>query len=312
MITIWAPQGNGVTQTDEARAGCWVDARHVDAADLQRLERDFGIAGELLTDIMDADEQARIEQDDDYTVIIARLPVWDKSNEIACFTVPLGIILFPDKIVTVCQRSSDALQDISANRVKGSVMRTQIAFVLTMLSRAAYTFLRALKELNRNSSEIEKALQKSVHNKELIQLLTLQKSLVYFTTSIKSNGLLLDKMQKMPFLRLKEEDQELLEDVITENVQAMEMANIYSSILTGTMDAFASVISNNMNIVMKRLAVVNIVLMIPTLVYSFYGMNVRLPFQSHIFTVAGITVFSLVASLVGVVLLNIKSSFKKD
>jgi magnesium transporter len=312
MITIWAPSGNVLAETDSAGAGCWVDARHVDAADLSRLEQEFGIAAELLTDIMDADEQARIEQEDDYTVIIARLPVWDNSNEIACFTVPLGIILFPDKIVTVCQNSSDALQDISSNRVKGFAMRTQSAFVLNLLSRAAYTFLRALKELNRNSNEIEKALQKSIHNNELIQLLTLQKSLVYFTTSIKSNGLLLEKMQKIPFLHLKEEDQELLEDVITENVQAMEMANIYSSILTGTMDAFASVISNNMNIVMKHLAVVNIVLMIPTLVYSFYGMNVRLPFQNSFFAVAGIAVFSLIASLTGVLLLNIKAVFKKS
>jgi magnesium transporter len=175
-----------------------------------------------------------------------------------------------------------------------------------MLSRAAYTFLRALKDLNRNSSEIEKALQKSVRNNELVQLLSLQKSFVYITTSIKSNGLLLDKMQKLPFLRLKEDEQDLLEDVITENIQAMEMANIYSSILTGTMDAFASVISNNLNIVMKRLTIVNIILMIPTLIYSFYGMNVGLPFHDHNFAVAGILVFSLAASLVGVILLNIK------
>jgi magnesium transporter len=171
--------------------------------------------------------------------------------------------------------------------------------------------LRALKNLNRHSNEIEKALQKSVRNNELVQLLTLQKSLVYFTTSIKSNGLLLEKMQKTPFLRLKEEEQELLEDVITENVQAMEMANIYSSILTGTMDAFASVISNNLNIVMKRLAIVNIVLMIPTLIYSFYGMNVHLPFQDKIHAVTGILVFSLVLSFIGVILLNLRAPFKK-
>ena len=143
-----------------------------------------------------------------------------------------------------------------------------------------------------------------------MQLLTLQKSFVYITTSIKSNGLLLDKMQKQPFMRLKEDEQDLLEDVITENIQAMEMANIYSSILTGTMDAFASVISNNLNIVMKRLTIVNIVLMIPTLIYSFYGMNVRLPFQDNAVAVAGILVFSLAASLVGVILLNIKVEHK--
>jgi magnesium transporter len=312
MITIRIQRDNSIVEITRPCPGCWVDARNVERVDLQMLEQDFGIANELLTDIMDADEQARIEQEDDYTAIIVRLPVWDSSNEVACFTVPLGIILFPDKIVTVCQRSSDALHDISSNRVKGFVMRSQSAFVLNLLSRAAYTFLRALKELNRNSNDIERALQKSVRNYELIQLLRLQKSLVYFTTSIKSNGLLLEKMQKLPFLRLKEDELELLEDVITENVQAMEMANIYSSILTGTMDAFASVISNNLNIVMKRLAIVNIVLMIPTLIYSFYGMNVRLPFQNHALTVFGVFAFSLVSSFAGVILLNIRGSFKKS
>jgi magnesium transporter len=301
---------NGIRETKKPCAGCWIDARNVDRYDLQRLEEDFGIAGELLTDIMDVDEQARIEQEDDYTAIIVRLPVWDNGNEIPCFTVPLGIVLFSDKIVTICQRSSEALQDIASNRIKGFTLQSQSAFVLNMLSRAAYTFLRALKDLNRNSSEIERALQKSVRNNELVQLLSLQKSFVYITTSIKTNGLLLDKMQKLPFLRLKEDEQDLLEDVITENIQAMEMANIYSSILTGTMDAFASVISNNLNIVMKRLTIANIVLMIPTLIYSFYGMNVGLPYRDHNFAVAGIFVFSLLASLVGVILLNIKVQSK--
>ncbi|MDR3356864.1 MAG: magnesium transporter CorA family protein [Spirochaetaceae bacterium] len=311
MVTIRVQGADGITETNKPCAGCWIDARNVDRHDLERLEQDFGIAGELLTDIMDTDEQARIEQEDDYTAIIARLPVWDNNNEIACFTVPLGIILFSDKIVTVCQRSSDALHDVANNRMKGFTLKSHSAFVLNMLGRAAYTFLRALKELNRNSNEIEKALQKSVRNNELVQLLMLQKSLVYFTTSIKSNGLLLEKIQKSPSLRLKEDEQDLLEDVITENIQAMEMANIYSSILTGTMDAFASVISNNLNIVMKRLAIVNIVLMIPTLIYSFYGMNVRLPFHDHIFAVAGILLFSLAASLLGVILLNTEVYFKK-
>ncbi|MDR2659518.1 MAG: magnesium transporter CorA family protein [Spirochaetaceae bacterium] len=311
MIKIRVQSADGIVETNTVCPGCWVDAQDVDKADMLRLEQEFGISGDLLTDIMDIDEQSRIEQEDDYILIIAGLPVWDNNNGISCFTAPLGMILFPDKIVTVCQRSSDALRDMASNRIKGFSLRSQNAFVLNMLSRAAYTFLRALKELNRNSAEIETALQKSIHNNELVQLLMLQKSLVYFTTSIKSNGLLLDKIQKQTFLRLKEDEQDLLEDVITENVQAMEMANIYSSILTGTMDAFASVISNNLNIVMKRLAIVNIILLIPTVIYSFYGMNVELPFQHNVSAVTGIIIVSLIASAVGVVLLNIKMTFKK-
>jgi magnesium transporter len=260
---------------------------------------------------MDVNEQSRIEFEDNYTAIIVRLPVYDDANEFAYFTVPLGIIFFPDKIITVCQRSSEALDDIANNRVRNLVIRNTSTFVLHMLSRAASTFLKSLKELNKNANTIERLLQKSVRNNELIQLLSIQKSLVFFTTSIKSNELLLDKLKKSPFIRGKDEEQELLEDVETENIQALEMAQIYSSILTGTMDAFASVISNNMNIVMKRLAITNIVLMIPTLIYSFYGMNVELPAQHWPFAVFVIIAVSLAAAMVGVILLSIEGPRKK-
>ncbi|GHT49991.1 transporter [Spirochaetia bacterium] len=311
MITIRVQSDSGIIKGDKAVKGCWVDAHDVGTEDLGRLEKEFGIPAELLTDIMDSNEQARIEKEDDYLAIIIRLPVFDPLIEIPYFTVPLGIILFDDKIVTVCQKSSDAVRDIAHNRVRGIVMRNHEAFILNMLNRAAFTFLRALKDLNRDAGDIERTLQKSVHNNELIQLLSLQKSLVFFATSIKSNEIILEKMQKLPYLRLKEEEQELLEDVIIENVQAMEMANIYSSFLAGTMDAFASVISNNLNIVMKRLAVVNIVLMIPTLIYSFYGMNVELPFlHGGGMTTIGIMLFSLFASTIGVILLSFDKTKK--
>jgi magnesium transporter len=260
---------------------------------------------------MDADEQARIEKEDEYLAFIVRLPVYDASYEVSYFTLPLGIILFPDKIVTVCQRSSDALDDLTGNRVRGFSVKSKNSFVLYLLGRAAFTFLRALKELNKKTNIIERELQKSVKNNELIQLLSLQKSLVYFTTSIKTNELLLEKLQKSPLIRFREEERELLEDVVTENKQAIEMANIYSSILTGTMDAFASVISNNLNIVMKRLTIVSIVLMIPTLITSFYGMNVALPFEGSLFTVWGIIAFSLLASLFGAILLTADRKRKK-
>jgi magnesium transporter len=298
-------------ETGVVSKGCWIDARDLTSSDLKRLQHEFGIAGELLTDIMDADEQARIEKEDDYTAIIVRAPVYDESYEIAFFTLPLGIVLFSDKIVTICQRSSGALDDLLKNRIRGFNIRNKSAFVLNLLGRAAFTFLKALKELNKRTNSIEKELQRSIKNNELIQLLSLQKSLVYFTTSIKTNELLLEKLQKSSFFRFKEDERELLEDVLTENKQAIEMANIYSSILTGTMDAFASVISNNLNIVMKRLTIVSIALMIPTLIYSFYGMNVALPFQRHSFIGGGILCISLLASVFGAILLNTDLMRKK-
>jgi magnesium transporter len=304
MIKIRVQSEKGLAETDTVGRGCWIDARNVTKGDLDRLEHEFGIAGELLTDIMDTDEQARIEKEDEYTALIVRLPVYEEKAEVAFYTLPLGIILFGDKIVTICQRSSDALDDILKNRVRGFSIRNKSTFVLNLLGRAAFTYLKNLKELNKRTNIIKDELQRSIKNNELIQLLSIQKSLVFFTTSITTNELLLEKLQKSPLIRFKEDEKELLEDVVTENQQAIEMANIYSSILTGTMDAFASVISNNLNIVMKRLTIVSIVLMIPTLVYSFFGMNVRLPFEDMPGAAAGIIIASLLAATLSAILLN--------
>ncbi|MDR1239620.1 MAG: magnesium transporter CorA family protein [Treponema sp.] len=304
MIKIRIQNEKGFTETDVVSKGCWIDARNLSKDDMFRLESEFGIAGELLTDVTDADEQARIEKEDEYTAIIVRLPVYDESNEVPFYTLPLGIILFSDKIVTICQRSSDALEDMLRNRVRGFNIKNKSAFVLNLLGRGAFTFLKHLKELNKRTNIIKDELQKSIKNNELIQLLSIQKSLVFFTTSIKSNELLLEKLQKSPLIRFKEDEKELLEDVVVENRQAIEMANIYSSILTGTMDAFASVISNNLNIVMKRLTIVSIVLMIPTLIFSLYGMNVELPLQ-HLPGIGwGVILLSLLVASAGAVLLN--------
>ncbi|MDR2740396.1 MAG: magnesium transporter CorA family protein [Treponema sp.] len=311
MITIRTQGNQGLIETGEVVKGSWVDARNVTKEDLNRLETEFGITNELLTDIMDADEQARIEKEDEYTAMIVRLPVYDPAEEVSYFTLPLGIVLFPDKIITICMRSSDALNDISTNRVRGFTLKNQNSFVLNFLGRAAFTYLKALKDLNKRTNIIKGELQRSIKNNELIQLLSIQKSLVYFTTSITTNELLLEKLQKSPLIRFKEEERELLEDVVTENKQAIEMAKIYSSILTGTMDAFASVISNNLNIVMKRLTIVSIVLMIPTLIYSYFGMNVNLPFDNLPTAGWGILVVSLLISIAGAIVLNTNRTVRK-
>jgi len=310
MITVRTPGDKGLVQTNEIVKDCWVDARNVSREDLAKLEKDFGIASELLADIMDIDEQARIEKEDEYTAIIVRLPVFDNSYDTAHFTVPIGIVMFPDKIVTICQRSSDVLDDLTGHRIRDFSIKNKGSFVLNLLGRAALNYLRALKDLNKKTATIEHELQKSVKNNELVQLLNIQKSLVYFTTSIKTNELLLEKLQKSPFIRFKDEEQELLEDVLTDNKQAIEMANIYSSILTGTMDAFASVISNNLNRVMRRLTIISIMLMIPTLITSFFGMNVPLPFHENPLTFAGIIGACLLASSLGALLLGEKRKKK--
>ncbi|MDR2747281.1 MAG: magnesium transporter CorA family protein [Treponema sp.] len=304
MITIRVQTNGSLEETGELVKYCWIDARNVSREDQRRLADEFGIGTELITDIMDIDEQSRIEKEDDYTAIIVRVPAYEPKYETAHFTLPLGIILFSDKIITVCMGSSEALEDLSKNRIRGFNVRNKSAFVLNLLGRAAFTYLKYLKELNKRTNTIKDDLQGSIKNKELIQLLSIQKSLVFFTTSLTSNELLLEKLQKSPMIRFKDDEMELLEDVVTENKQAIAMANIYSSILTGTMDAFASVISNNLNIVMKRLTIVSIVLMIPTLVYSFFGMNVALPLEGLRYAGWIILGASLLSSILGAIFLN--------
>ncbi|MDR0585093.1 MAG: magnesium transporter CorA family protein [Treponema sp.] len=311
MIRIRTQSESGIVEIDTVSKGCWIDARWVNRDDLNRLEKEFGIDTELLTDIMDTDEQSRIEKEDEYTAIIVRLPVFDETEEVAFSTLPLGIILFSDKIVTICRRSSDALDGFLKSRMRSFNLKNKSAFVLNLLSRGAFIYLKCLKELNKQTNIIKEELQRSIKNNELIQLLSIQKSLVFFTTSIKSNELLLEKLQKSPLMRFKEDEKELLEDVVIENRQAIEMANIYSSILTGTMDAFASVISNNLNIVMKRLTIVSIVLMIPTLIYSYFGMNLALPFQNLNGIGWGVMLVSFASAALGGILLNTNGGWRK-
>jgi magnesium transporter len=279
MIRIWKHEEGRIVPATGAERLCWVDARNVTKEELAGFESEYGILQDHLQDILDLDEQPRVEKEDTYTMVIMRLPSHDPAQEVAYFTVPVGIFLFPDRIVTICQTDCEVLSAFASNRVRDLNFKNHAAFTLKLLGRAAAVYLRYLKEINRRSSIIERELQRSVKNNELVQLLSLQKSLVYFTTSLGANEIMIEKVKGAKALRFREEESELYEDVMTDNRQAIEMANIYSNILTGMMDAFASVISNNLNMVMKRLTIISIVLMVPTLVVSIFGMNVDLPFQ---------------------------------
>lgn len=291
----------------------WVDARNVTREDIHTLEAEYGVDTEIIMDILDPDELSRIEREDDYTLIIVRLPIFIATNEVSYFTIPLGILLYPDKIVTICWADCELLNDLTNNRVRGLSLKDLPAFVVRILARADLIFLRYLKEINRRSNAIEIELQKSVQNNELIQLLNLEKSLTYFTTSLRCNQLLFEKLMKTKLIQLDEEDRDWLEDVAIDNRQAIEMAEIYSDILSGMMDAFASVISNNLSIVMKRLTVINLVLMIPTMVTSFFGMNVDVPmseWKGH-WAVMVILSVCLAASLLAMFLLRDKKPRKR-
>jgi magnesium transporter len=281
MINFRINKDRSLAPISRPERNSWIDVLDPAKEELELLEREYRINPEHLQDIMDLDEQARIEKEDEYTLIIVRLPFFDARSEVPYFTLPCGILLFSDRIVTICQRDCEVLEEMRSGREKGIELANKSAFVLHLLGRAAIVYLRHLKEINRRTTAIERDLQRSVKNNELTHLLSYEKCLVFFTTSLKSNEILLEKLQSARLIRIKEDEAELLEDVLTDNKQAIEMANIYSDILSGMMDAFASVISNNLNIVMKRLTIISIVMMIPTLIVSMFGMNVKVPFEER-------------------------------
>lgn len=282
MITLWQQEEGMFVRKEkdeiDTSARLWIDARNVSSMEIQELEAEYHIDHDQMLDMMDPDELSRLEADDNYTVAIARLPVFQPNADVSYITAPVGIIIFEDKILTVCWTDCEVLHDMAENRIKGISLTDFPAFVIRILSRADTMFLRYLKEINRRTNVIQQELQESVANSELIQLLNIEKSLTFFTTSLKSNQLLLEKIRKTRILKLDEEDRDWLDDVEIDSRQAMEMAATYSTITAGTMDAFASVINNNMNEVMRKLTVITLTLQLAAFITGFMGMNIRLPF----------------------------------
>lgn len=246
----------------------WVDARDINRDDIARLEEEFAIDSELLADILDPDEQARIEKEDEYTSLIVRLPAKDDDCEgLHQYSIPLGIVLYENMVITICQSDSVVLEDFAKRRFRQYPIATKEGFVISIMGRAAMVYIRLLKYINRQRNQVEERLSGVVMNRELLQLQQIQKSLVFFTTSLTTNEMLLEKLQKYPFFKLSgEEEKDFLEDTITDTKQAISMASIYTDLLRGTMEVFGSVISNNMNMIMKRLTIISIALMFPTFI----------------------------------------------
>jgi magnesium transporter len=274
MIDIFKTTDGLLQRLTEITEGCWIAMTNPSATELLEIAEKTGIDINHLRAPLDEEERARIEVEDTYNLILVDIPTLEKrNNKDRYVTIPLGIIVAKDYIVTVCLEESSILKCFIDGRVRDFFTYKKTRFILQMLYRNASTFLQHLRTIDRKSEEIERKLHISTQNSELIELLELEKSLVYFTTSLRSNEVVFEKMLKLETIKHYPEDEDLLEDLIIENKQAIEMSNIYSGILSGTMDAFASIISNNQNIVMKFLAAITIVLSIPTMIASFYGMN---------------------------------------
>ena len=279
MIEIFKTIDNKLTKLDDFEDGSWINIINPTAEEIDEIERRFNIEHSYLISAIDIEERSRIEVNDkNQTLIIADIPVIEKEEDKELYnTIPLSIIVLPTCIITICMEKNAVIDDFIDNRVKGFFTNYRNRFVLQLLYRGSYTFVRYLRHIDKITEKVEKQLYKSMENDELLDLLALQKGLVYFSNSLKSNELVLEKMLKLDYLKQYPDDMDLLEDVIIENKQAMEMTSVFRGILSTTMETVASVISNNVNNVMKFLTSITILITIPTLITSFYGMNTYLP-----------------------------------
>ena len=288
---------------DEPQPTCWVNiSPPFDQQELTKIAAQFEIPLDFLTDSLDVDERSRYEREDDVRLIVVNTPIVNEvnqENEAFYITVPIGIILTIDHIITISAYENPIIQMFIDGKVKNFIPTDEPDFVLKILEQNVFRFLNCLKKLNLKRNLIEKELYDSSKNRELRQLLSIEKSLVYFVNSLSANELLKMKMKRSDFLgiRADEDKTDLFEDIIIDNTQALEMSNVYSNILSGTMEAYASIISNNLNQVIQRLTLITIILMLPTLVASLYGMNVPLPFKDSAYAFPFIIVFSIVISL---------------
>lgn len=301
MIQIYKTEEGVTRQKDELSPGSWIALTNPTATEILEIANTYHIDPDDLRAPLDEEESSRVQTEDDYTLILADVPsIEEQGGKEWYVTIPMGIITTEDAIITVCLEETSVLTAFMDGRVRDFHTYMKTRFILQILYKNASLYLQYLRVIDKKSGVVEEKLHKSTRNQELIELLELEKSLVYFTTSLRSNETVLEKLMRNEKIKKYPEDTDLLEDVIIENKQAIEMANIYSGILSGTMDAFASVISNNQNVVMKFLATITMVMSIPTMVASFYGMNVNsrgMPFADSPYGFAIVLGLTLVLTL---------------
>ena len=273
------------------------------------LIEEFGLDSDFIKSALDEEESSRVEREDTQTLIIIDTAVSEieKNDTLVFYTMPMSIIIKDQLVFTISLRNNKVIEDLIDGRLRNIQTSFRTQFVLRLIMQLTSTYLVYLKQIDKASNTLERELRKAVKNKQLLQMMELEKSLVYFSTSLKSNDATMNKILRGKLMKLYEDDQDLLEDVLIELKQAEEMASIYSSILANMVDACSSVISNNVNMVMWQLTIVTIILAIPTMVFSFYGMNtLDLPFAEHTWFP---TVVSIVATLLtALILLKYKLS----
>lgn len=306
MVQYYAKTNGKISRLEQPESGCWINiSPPFNHEELEEVATRFDVPIDFLTDSLDVDERSRYEREEEVRLIVFNTPVlneFDEEIDSIFVTVPIGIILTIDHLITITSYENPILRKFAEGKVKNFDPSDDRLFVLQLFEQTVSRYLTCLKQLNLKRSMIEQELYDSSRNKELKQLLSIEKSLVYFVDSLSANELMKMKLKRADFLQLgKDEDlTDFMEDIIIDNRQALDMANVYTNILNGTMDAYGSIISNNLNVVIQRLTLITIILMVPTLVASFYGMNVRLPFQDNSYAFVFILVIAVtISSLLG-------------
>lgn len=314
MRRIFKTVDDHLVECSTLEKGCWAHLQNPTKEEIDGLNARFALDPTYLAAALDEEESARIEHDSDtgQTLIIVDIPCVESDGSGYLYsTIPLGILLVGDIIITVCTRDTPIINDFTEERIRNFWTFKRTRFILQLLHRNASRFLAYLKQIDKASMHVQEKLEKSSRNQELIQMMKLEKSLVFFSTSLKGNEMVMERMMRQDsILKRFPEDTELLEDVIIENKQAMEMCAIYRDIMSGTMDAFASIISNNLNITMKVLTILTFVTSVPTIIYSLWGMNVKVPFDTNPWGFWIVLFISIVAAVLSFVILDRKKMLK--
>ena len=279
MISIYQWENGGLKETLEFAPSCWINLVEPTTTELERVLTFSQVPRDFLTDPLDSEERPRFDYDDDSSMLIIHVPCPLEDDEVVPYrTVPLGIILFGRSVITVCSARTPVTTAFLDQIRRVCPPSDQYRFAFRLLWHGGVLFLRYLQDVHQRTLALEEELHKSISNEVLLKLLTIEKTFVYFTTSLKADTIALARANTARQLALSEDDRDQLEDAMVEYLQALETATIHANILNGTLDTFASLINNNLNNVMKYLTVVTIFLAVPTLITSAYGMNIKLPF----------------------------------
>ena len=301
---------NITEEVTEYKRGNWINMIAPSDDEIKTVCENINIQEDFIRYALDPEERARIdyEEDDGTTLILADVPIIEKDEDQKEYsTIPVGFIIVRDEyFITVSLMENQVIRRMNPMKNKSVATYKKSRLVLQCLYVNSEIYLNLLKKINRETEIAEKELRQTRKNKSLLRLLSLEKSLVYFTTSLNANEVVMERMNRGKVIKLYEEDEDLLEDVLIENKQAMEMSKIYSDILSGVMDAYSSIISNNLNGVMKILTAITIIISVPTMISSFWGMNVKVPMQDNPWGFAIILIASILIGIIVTIILKRK------